>query len=175
MGPGRSRLQSVSHLNAVRTEAHTPADLDREFGSMKKRRIEGFVLMVDAYFLNEMQRIVIASERMEPPWNIRLSRVRGGRRPHQLRPELPGLLQRRRTLRRQSAQRNKACRSSGRATCEDRTCDQSRIREGARPHDPAIAASARGRGDSVVEPRRSSRMAKPPTAVIRWRRIWTRQ
>ena len=45
-------------LNAVRTEAHSPADLDREFGSMRKRRIEGFVLMVDAYFLNEMQRIV---------------------------------------------------------------------------------------------------------------------
>ncbi len=45
-------------LNAVRSEAHTPADLDLQFGSMKKRRIEGFVLMVDAYFLNEMQRIV---------------------------------------------------------------------------------------------------------------------
>jgi putative ABC transport system substrate-binding protein len=47
-----------TRLNVIRSEAHTPADLDREFRSMKKRRIEGFVLMVDAYFLNEMQRII---------------------------------------------------------------------------------------------------------------------
>lgn len=53
-------------LNAVRSEAHTPADLDREFGSMKKRRIEGFVLMVDAYFLNEIQRIVLLANE----WNL---------------------------------------------------------------------------------------------------------
>lgn len=50
-------------LNVVRTEAHTPAALGREFGNMKKQRVEAFVLMVDAYFLNEMQRIVsLASE-----------------------------------------------------------------------------------------------------------------
>jgi putative ABC transport system substrate-binding protein len=45
-------------LNVVRTEAHTPADFGREFGRMKKQRVEAFVLMIDAYFLNEMQRIV---------------------------------------------------------------------------------------------------------------------
>jgi ABC-type uncharacterized transport system substrate-binding protein len=33
---------------------------------MKKRRIEGFVLMVDAYFLNEMQRIVSLTNE----WNL---------------------------------------------------------------------------------------------------------
>jgi len=37
-------------LNVVRAEAHTPADLDREFGSMKKQRVDAFILMVDAYF-----------------------------------------------------------------------------------------------------------------------------
>ena len=54
-------------LNAVRTEARTPADLDREFGSLKKRRIEGLALMVDAYFLNEMQRIVSLANEFNLP------------------------------------------------------------------------------------------------------------
>jgi len=54
-------------LDVVRTEAHTPADLDRAFGSMKKRRIEAFVLMIDAYFLNEMQRIVSLASQSSLP------------------------------------------------------------------------------------------------------------
>jgi len=54
-------------LNVVRTEAHTPADLDREIGSMKKQRVEAFVLMVDAYFLNEMQRIVLLAKEYKLP------------------------------------------------------------------------------------------------------------
>ncbi len=81
-----------THLNAVRAEAHTPADLAREFGSMKKRRIEGFVLMVDAYFLNEMQRIVSLANEWNLPGVYGFREYVGGRRPHQLRPELPGLL-----------------------------------------------------------------------------------
>ena len=54
-------------LNVVRTEARTPADLDREIGSMKKQRVEAFVLMVDAYFLNEMQRIVLLAKEYKLP------------------------------------------------------------------------------------------------------------
>lgn len=46
------------HLNVVRAEAHTAAGFDREFARMKERRVDAFILMVDAYFLNEMQRIV---------------------------------------------------------------------------------------------------------------------
>ncbi len=54
-------------LNVVRTEARTPADLDREFGSMKRQRVDAFVLMVDAYFLNEMQRIVTLAKEFKLP------------------------------------------------------------------------------------------------------------
>jgi putative ABC transport system substrate-binding protein len=54
-------------LNLVRSEARSPADLDREFGSMKKRRVEAFVAMVDAYLLNEMQRIVALASRSKLP------------------------------------------------------------------------------------------------------------
>ncbi|MFO1322863.1 MAG: ABC transporter substrate-binding protein [Burkholderiales bacterium] len=51
------------HLNVVRSEVHTAAGFGPEFASMKKRRLDAFILMVDAYFLNEMQRIVtLASE-----------------------------------------------------------------------------------------------------------------
>jgi putative ABC transport system substrate-binding protein len=50
-------------LNVVRTEARAPAGIDREFGRMREQRVDAFILMVDAYFLNEMQRIVrLASE-----------------------------------------------------------------------------------------------------------------
>jgi putative ABC transport system substrate-binding protein len=54
-------------LNVVRTEAHTPAGLDREFGGMKKQRVDAFILMVDAYFLNEMQRIVTLANEYKLP------------------------------------------------------------------------------------------------------------
>ena len=55
------------HLNVVRAEAHTPAGIHREFGSLKKQRVEAFILMVDAYFLNEMQRIVTLAEEYKLP------------------------------------------------------------------------------------------------------------
>jgi putative ABC transport system substrate-binding protein len=54
-------------LNVVRTEARTPAGFDREFGSMKKQRVDAFILMVDAYFLNEMQRIVTLANEYKLP------------------------------------------------------------------------------------------------------------
>jgi putative ABC transport system substrate-binding protein len=54
-------------LNVVRTEAHTPAGFDHEFGSMKKQRVDAFILMVDAYFLNEMQRIVTLANEYKLP------------------------------------------------------------------------------------------------------------
>ncbi len=54
-------------LNVVRAEARTPAGFDREFGSMKKQRVDAFILMVDAYFLNEMQRIVALANEYKLP------------------------------------------------------------------------------------------------------------
>ena len=45
-------------VNVVRAEATTPAGLERAFASMKKQRAGAFVMMVDAFFLNEIQRIV---------------------------------------------------------------------------------------------------------------------
>ena len=39
----------------------------REFGSMKKQRVDAFILMVDAYFLNEMQRIVTLANEYKLP------------------------------------------------------------------------------------------------------------
>jgi len=54
-------------LNVVRAEARTPGGLDREFGSMKKQRVDAFILMVDAYFLNEMQRIVTLANEYKLP------------------------------------------------------------------------------------------------------------
>ena len=56
-----------TRLNVIRTEAHTATGLDREFGSMKKQRVEAFVLMVDAYFLNEMQHIVLLANKYRLP------------------------------------------------------------------------------------------------------------
>jgi putative tryptophan/tyrosine transport system substrate-binding protein len=55
------------HLNVVRAEAHTPAGFDREFGSMKKQHVDAFILMVDAYFLNEMRRIVTLANEYKLP------------------------------------------------------------------------------------------------------------
>jgi len=54
-------------LNVVRAEARTPAGLDREFGSMKRQHVDAFILMVDAYFLNEMQRIVTLANEYKLP------------------------------------------------------------------------------------------------------------
>jgi putative ABC transport system substrate-binding protein len=54
-------------LNVVRTEAQTAAGLDREFGNMKRQRVAAFILMVDAYFLNEIQRIVALANEYKLP------------------------------------------------------------------------------------------------------------
>ena len=54
-------------LNVVRAEAHTSADLDREFGSMKKQRVEAFVVMIDAGFLNGMQHTVLLANEYRIP------------------------------------------------------------------------------------------------------------
>ena len=56
-----------SRLNVVRTEARTPAGLDREFGRLKEQRVDAFILMVDAYFLNEMHRIVMLANEYKLP------------------------------------------------------------------------------------------------------------
>jgi putative ABC transport system substrate-binding protein len=54
-------------VNVVRAEAHTPTGLDQAFASMNKQRAGAFVLMVDAYFLNEMQRIVMLANKYKLP------------------------------------------------------------------------------------------------------------
>ena len=45
-------------VNVIRVEARTAAGLERAFAAMKKKRAGALVIMVDAFFLNEMQRIV---------------------------------------------------------------------------------------------------------------------
>ena len=54
-------------VNVVRAEAHTPAGLDGAFASMSKQRAGAYVLMVDAYFLNEVQRIVMLANEYKLP------------------------------------------------------------------------------------------------------------
>jgi putative tryptophan/tyrosine transport system substrate-binding protein len=54
-------------VNVVRAEAHTPEGLDRAFASMTKQRAGAYVLMVDAYFLNEVQRIVMLANEYKLP------------------------------------------------------------------------------------------------------------
>jgi putative ABC transport system substrate-binding protein len=54
-------------VNVVRAEAHTPEGLDSAFASMNKQRAGAFVLMVDAYFLNEVQRIVTLANKNKLP------------------------------------------------------------------------------------------------------------
>ena len=52
--------QAAKHMrvNVVRAEAKTPAGLERAFASMKKQRAGALVMMIDAFWLNEVQRIV---------------------------------------------------------------------------------------------------------------------
>jgi len=54
-------------VNFVRAEAHTPEGLDSAFASMNKQLAGAFVLMVDAYFLNEVQRIVMLADKYRLP------------------------------------------------------------------------------------------------------------
>ena len=54
-------------VNVVRAEARNPAGLDRAFASMNKQRAGAFVLMVDAYLLNEVQRIVMLANEYKLP------------------------------------------------------------------------------------------------------------
>ncbi len=54
-------------VQVVRAEAHSAASLDRAFASMVEQRAGAFVLMIDAYFLNEVQRIVSLANRHRLP------------------------------------------------------------------------------------------------------------
>lgn len=54
-------------VNLVRAEAVTPAGLDGAFANMKKQGADAFVLMVDAFFLNEVQRIVMLAKEFKLP------------------------------------------------------------------------------------------------------------
>ncbi len=54
-------------VNVVRAEAHTSAGLDRAFRSMSEQRVGAFVLMVETYFLNEVQRIVMLANEYKLP------------------------------------------------------------------------------------------------------------
>jgi putative ABC transport system substrate-binding protein len=54
-------------VNVVRAEARTPTGLDQAFASVNKQRAGAFVMMVDAYFLNEVQRIVMLANKYKLP------------------------------------------------------------------------------------------------------------
>ena len=54
-------------VSVVRAEARTPTGLDQAFASMNKQRAGAFVMMVDAYFLNEVQRIVMLANKYKLP------------------------------------------------------------------------------------------------------------
>ena len=56
-----TQIQGVAkakRVKLVRAEARTSAGLESTFESMKKQRAGAFIMMVDAFFLNELQRIV---------------------------------------------------------------------------------------------------------------------
>jgi len=55
------------HVTAIRAEARQSKDMEREFANMKEQRAGAFVLMVDAYFLNELQRIVTLANKFRLP------------------------------------------------------------------------------------------------------------
>jgi len=54
-------------VNVVRSEAHVAAGLDRAFASMKEQRAGALVTMVDAFFLNYLQRIVALASNYKLP------------------------------------------------------------------------------------------------------------
>jgi putative ABC transport system substrate-binding protein len=54
-------------VHVVRAGAGTAAGLDQAFAGMNAQRIGAFVLMVDAYFLNEVQRIVMLAGKYKLP------------------------------------------------------------------------------------------------------------
>ncbi len=56
-----TQIQGVAkskRVKLLRAEARTSAGLESTFESMKKQRADAFIMMVDAFFLNEIQRIV---------------------------------------------------------------------------------------------------------------------
>lgn len=55
-------------LDLVKTEVHSAADFEEQFARIgKQQRVDGFVVMVDAYFLNEIARIVALANRYRLP------------------------------------------------------------------------------------------------------------
>jgi len=52
--------QAAQHVrvNVMRAEATTPAGLERAFATMKKKHASAFVMMTDAYWVGQLQRIV---------------------------------------------------------------------------------------------------------------------
>lgn len=54
-------------VNVVRAMAHTATGLVRAFGGMNKQHADAFVLMVETYFLNEIQRIVMLANQYRVP------------------------------------------------------------------------------------------------------------
>lgn len=56
------------HLNTVRAEVQSSAGFDEQFGRIgKQQRVDGFIVMVDAYFLNEIPRIVALANQYRLP------------------------------------------------------------------------------------------------------------
>jgi putative ABC transport system substrate-binding protein len=55
-------------LDTVRAEVHSSAGFEEQFARIgKQQRVDGFVVMVDAYFLNEIPRIVALAKQYRLP------------------------------------------------------------------------------------------------------------
>ena len=61
------RIANRMRVNVVRAEARTAAGLERAFASMKKQRAGAFVMMIDAFWLDEIQRIVTLANVYKQP------------------------------------------------------------------------------------------------------------
>ena len=54
-------------INVIQFGAHVPADIDSAFASMRKQKIRGLVVMIDAFLAGQVTRIVTQAERDRLP------------------------------------------------------------------------------------------------------------
>src|SRR6202171_456190 len=131
-------------------DARSPDQLDSAFAAMTRERAAALLVLTDAVFVGQRQRVadLAARSRLPAMYYQREFVDAGGA--HLLRSESFGHVPPCRDTCLQGPERRQAQRHSHRATHEVRTGDQPQDREGARDHDPAIAASARGRGHPIT-------------------------
>jgi putative ABC transport system substrate-binding protein len=56
------KVAKHSRVGVVRVEARSATDLQRAFAAMKVQRVDAVITMVDAFFLNELERIVMLAK-----------------------------------------------------------------------------------------------------------------